>query len=93
MAFAPSFTVDNATWLGRFNEADHGARFDYSRPEAGEVSPFPGYEVKVWCGPLGEFRWANVVKTRAYVVVDEGADGAPVVNKWIIRNHFRRDDR
>ena len=32
-----------------------------------------------------DFRWANVKKTVAYVVVDEAADGSPITEKWRIR--------
>ena len=50
--------------------------------------PFAGYEQKVWVGPMGEeYRWARVLKTVVYIVVDEAADGTPVVDKWSVNQH------
>lgn len=91
MAFAPYAACVNKQVRGCFKEAAHGHFFEYAAPETGEFIPFPGYELKVYCGPLGEFRWAKVIASRAYVAIDEAADGQPVVEKWIIRNHRRYD--
>ena len=70
--------------------AESGAFFEYAALEAGEVSPFPGYEMKVYCGPFEEWRYAKVVASRAYVVVEEEwVEGVslPVVEKWVIKSH------
>ena len=91
MAYATIFDVHAGLVRGQFkNELGHW--FDYSAAKADEATPFPGYELKVYVGGNGAagdhgFRWAKVLKTVAYVVVDEAADGAPVVEKWAIKNH------
>jgi hypothetical protein len=36
---------------------------------------------------LDGVRYARVLKTRAYVCVDESADGTPVCELWHISNH------
>ena len=62
----------------------------YAKLEEGEVSPFPGYEMKLYCGPYEEWRYAKVVASRAYVVVEEEwieGKSVPVVEKWVIKGH------
>jgi hypothetical protein len=87
MAFAPYAACVKKMVCGGFRTAP-GHWFEYAKPEAGEFLPFPGYEMKVFVGPVeGEFRWAKVVATRAYVVVEEAAGGEPVVEKWAIKGH------
>jgi len=88
MAFAPYAACLKKLVKGGFKEAAHGHWFEYAAPEAGEFIPFPGYEAKVFVGPVeGEFRWAKVIASRAYVVVEEAAGGEPVVEKWVIKGH------
>ena len=87
MAFAPLAACDARLVAGGFHEAKHGRFFEYARPVEGEFIPFPGYELKVYVGPVGEFRWAKVIASRAYVVVEEAACGAPVVEKWVLNRH------
>jgi hypothetical protein len=88
MAFAPLAACNARLVAGGFNEVTHGRFFEYARPVEGEFIPFPGYELKLYCGPVeGEFRWAKVIASRAYVVVEEAPCGAPVVAKWVLRNH------
>ena len=86
MAYAPYASCLKKLVKGCFKSAS-GAFFEYAALEAGEVSPFPGYEMKVYCGPFEEWRYAKVVASRAYVVVDEAPCGAPVVEKWILKSH------
>lgn len=86
MAFAPYHECVAKRVKGCFNNAEFGTFFEYGTPAAGEFVPFPGYETKVWMRHE-MFRWAKVVATRAYVVVEEAANGAPVVEKWVTRNH------
>lgn len=54
--------------------------------ENGKVHSFPQ---QVYVGPQGtETRYARVLKTVAYVVVDETDDGKLVVEKWPIKKYY-----
>lgn len=75
--------------IGRFVEKDTGNYFEYSLNDEpmnfGEDFPH-----KVWVGGGGVagmtgWRYAHVKKTVAYIVVDEGDLGQPVVEKWDIK--------
>lgn len=41
----------------------------------------------IYVGPGQEPRLAKVLKTVAYVVTDESADGTPVIEKWKLHRH------
>jgi len=62
-------------------------------PSVGRLAPvtaFNKYPHKVWIGAVINdqgYRYAKVMKTVAYVVVDEDDDGQPVVEKWYIKNN------
>jgi len=53
--------------------------------------PVVNYPHRVWvsCNPINDsgWRYANVKKTVAYIVVDEDDHGQPVIEKWSIKNH------
>src|SRR5580765_2045492 len=85
MSFAPYEACLKKLVKGCFKMNGHF--FEYAALEAGEFVPFPGYEMKLYCGPYEEWRYAKVVARRAYVVVEEGAFGEPVVEKWVIKSH------
>jgi hypothetical protein len=90
MAYAPYAACLKKLVKGGFKEAVHGHWFEYAALEEGEVSPFPGYEMKLYCGPYEEWRYAKVIASRAYVVVEEAwVEGVclPVVEKWVIKSH------
>ena len=86
MAFAPITELDHQRLLGRFTEVDCKHHFEYGLSPDGE-SPWPDYPLVVWLGH--EYRYVKMVKTRAYVVVDEGPNGEPIIETWKIRNHNR----
>lgn len=86
MAFAPYAACLKNLVKGCFKNAN-GAFFEYAAVEPGEFVPFPGYEMKVYCGPFEEWRYAKVLKTVAYVVVEEAADSSAVVEKWSVKAH------
>lgn len=79
--------------IGAFQEKDTGNWFEFSindepwNNHLGEDFPH-----KVWvggegvCGMTG-WRFANVMKTRTVVVVDEDEFGLPVVEKWYTKKH------
>ena len=69
--------------VGQFRERTGGHWFFYKSNCTGEMRDFP-HLVRVSDDPINDwgFRFARVLKTVAYVVVDEGADGQPIVEKW-----------
>ena len=80
--------------IGCFREVDTGNKFDYSLNDEMILAPpahggknirFPH---KVWVGPLGEYRYANVMKTCVHIITNETEFGW-VVEKWNIRKHNR----
>lgn len=76
--------------IGNFIEKEHGNNFEYSlNNEQDEYSKY--YPHKVWVGSLqiggdSGWRYANVKKTVAYVIVDEDEDG-PVVERWFLKSN------
>jgi hypothetical protein len=87
MAYAPESTLfapaGDGSILGQFTEKDHGRTFEFSTAKS---TPFAGYDVLVWIGD-GTYRFGRVLKTVAYIVIDEGLDGEPVCEKWEIKSH------
>ena len=85
--------------IGAFTEKSVGNVFEYSLNDEplnnhlGEDFPH-----KVWvggkdvCGMTG-WRFANVIKTVATIVIDEDEFGLPVLEKWYIKNHRVYDAR
>lgn len=70
--------------IGEFQEADHGSYFTYKATnDKWAVENGYSHEIDV----LDGVRFANVKRTVAYVVIDEDADGKPVVEKWFIKRH------
>ena len=88
MSFAPYAACLKKLVKGCFKVGEHF--FEYAALEEGEFVPFPGYEMKVYCGPYEEWRYAKVIASRAYVVVEEAwVEGVslPVVEKWVLKSH------
>lgn len=71
--------------LGNFIEADRHNAFEYAvRPDNGiDFAPDCPHIVYVGDG----FRYAKVLKTVAWVAVDEQPDGSPVFEKWHLHRH------
>ena len=73
--------------IGVFVEKDTGNYFEFSINEdhmaADEMG---GFTHKVWVGDTigSPYRYAVVMKTVAYIAVDEDEDG-PVVEKWYLK--------
>lgn len=82
MSYAPYSEVDSGRIQGQFVEVEHGLTFEFGVPADGFL-PFAdqGFDKVIYLG-RNETRFAKVLKTVAYVVVDEAEDGAPVVEKW-----------
>ena len=87
-----AFYRHTANPIGQFVEVDHGNYFEYS---VNNCESFEGdreaYPHIVWvggegvCGMRG-YRYANVKKTVAYIVVDEDDNGL-VIEKWDIKRN------
>ena len=97
MAYAPTSTHfdRDGTILGCFNEREFGKHFEFSKNPAYGVFEHPfgpdEFPHLVWISDYEKaggwpYRYARVLKTVAYVVVDEEADGSPVVEKWEVKN-------
>ena len=86
MAMATYYNTPNMTAprvLGQFDVQD-GAWFEYSdRPVGDRDGAWSDYPHRVFT--CDGDRAARVMKTVAYVVIDEMADGSPVVEKWALR--------
>lgn len=74
-----AFNLTKAT-TGEFQEKDYGKWFTYRASENTFGLP---HEIDVLDGT----RFAKVMKTVAYVAVDEDADGNPVLEKWDLKKH------
>ena len=73
----------NTKHIGEFREVDAGNYFTYKMAEGPAFGEYI-HEVDV----LDGYRYAKVLKTVAYIVVDEDEYGQPVVEKWSIEDHF-----
>lgn len=73
--------------IGQFVEKEVGNYFEFSNNDADSV--MPAWPHRVWVGGRTNdqgFRYARVLKTVVYIVTDEDENGAPVVEKWDIKN-------
>ena len=75
--------------LGAFDENGRGNTFEYCERRK-HLDIFPEFPHQIAVG-YREMRYAKVLKTVVYVVVDENADGSPVVQKWPIKKHWEYD--
>lgn len=74
--------------FGRFEDADHSSTFEYAERRHPDDNFAPEFPHIIYVGPNGEeTRLAKVLKTVAYVVTDEDANGNPVIEKWQIKHH------
>lgn len=90
MALAKISDYDRGVVLGSFVERDHGKRFEFAERDPVRVLGFaPEFPHSVFVGPFSEERAALVMRSVAYVVTDEAADGSPIVQRWEIKS--RRD--
>jgi hypothetical protein len=88
MSFAPSSVyrvIGNGSIIGSFVEKEYGHFFEFSINDD-NVSFAENYPHKVWVGGDG-YRYANVKKTVAYVIVDEDDDGGPILERWFIKEN------
>ena len=84
MALAP-MSVEPV--LGEFVEKEIGNYFHWSENNHCFMDFHKDFPHLVWVGGLGQqYRYAEVLKTVAYICVDEDECGLPVVEKWFIKN-------
>ena len=76
-----------------FTEKDVGNVFEYSinnEQDDYSLSIVENYPHKVWVGggQINDsgWRYANVKKTVAYIIVDED-EGGPILERWFIKGH------
>ncbi len=86
MALSPLDETYTGNLLGQFRNTMTRVIFEYSLGEADDRPFGHEYSCKIWLQD-GAFRWAKILKTVAYVVVDEAADGSPVTERWEISAH------
>lgn len=83
---------NNYKVLGCFTEKDFGRDFTFAENPDNVYGHFSyGYPHIVFVNDLfGQtFRYAGVLKTVAYIIVDEDSKGLPVEEKWNIKqNNF-----
>jgi len=76
---------------GAFREVDHGGLFEFAIRMPQHFGTWAGgFNQIVYVG-TGGYRLARVLKTVAYIVVDEDVDGQPVTEKWFIKDHRAYD--
>ena len=76
--------------IGMFTEKTHGHAFGFcenDEPNSWTHAFDLPHLVEVGDHIGWPYRYAKVLKTVAYVVVDEDEHGRPVVEKWDIRKH------
>ena len=102
MAYADSttyFDIGDGSILGCFREKEFDNFFEFSEAPKNKTYSiaFPEFKHLVWVGPSlvsgTEFRHAKVLKTVAYVIVDEDFEGNPVIEKWSIKNFEKYEKR
>jgi len=100
MALASSttyFNIGDSSIIGSFNLKDSGELFEYSEAKEEDWVAYADYGLKdqyvhrVWVTRPWHmdrgFRMAKVLKTVAYILLDEDRDGNPVIEKWEIKKH------
>ena len=83
-----AFWTHTVAPVGRFVEKEVGNYFEYSLNDD-DFDFCKEFAHKVWVGGLVNdqgYRYANVKKTVAYVIVDEDA-GGPVLERWFLKKN------
>ncbi len=90
MALSPLSETYTGNLLGKFRNTETRVWFEYSTSALADRPFGPEFGCKVWLHD-GSFRWAKVLRTVAYVVTDEAADGSPITERWEISAHKEYD--
>ena len=86
----PPIGYDWDTLKGEFRHTETRKEFHYFESDRAERLGWEDYPHEVFVGPDQDTRMARVLKTVAYVITDEAADGSPIVEKWPVRHNWRR---
>jgi hypothetical protein len=90
MSYAPTSAIKRV--IGTFKNKEYGTSFDYEANSPHDSwLPVVNYPHRVWVSSSFEnsgWRYANVKKTVAYIVLDEDEYGQPEIEKWQIKNHL-----
>lgn len=81
------YPTGDSTIQGCFTHKEFNTYFEFSSAAVDDQCFGPYYDSKVWVRE-DDYRLARVLKTVAYVVVDEGNDG-PVIEKWPTKKFLR----
>lgn len=87
MSFAPNSVYQDTgdgSIRGCFRSTESNVFFEFSACPVEEQWAGGEFDMKVWVSD-GTYRVARVMKTRVKVVVDEGPDGSPVVETWVVK--------
>lgn len=90
MSYAPSsvyLDTGDGSIVGQFKHKDTDVFFEYSENLEEMTDSWNDFPHKIWVLNGKEFRYAKVLKTVAYICVDEDAQCQPVVEKWDIKQH------
>lgn len=79
-------TTDLPVVMGQFRNRETDTQFEFAGRRPTDAPHFAA-EMPHLIAVHGGTRYARVMKTVAYVVVDEDADGQPVIEKWAIKGH------
>jgi hypothetical protein len=83
---------DQGRVLGYFRNAETDAHFEYA--DRGEAHYWPEARADEWPHIIftGDgTRCARVLKTRAYIAVDEDEFGRPIAERWDVKQHRQYD--
>ncbi len=78
-------TSQRALPTGQFQESDNDHWFEFGTRPATDTTWASEFPHVIAVSDGGMTRYARILKTVAYVVVDEDADGTPVTEKWSIK--------
>lgn len=82
-----------STVVGQFQHKETRKFFEFRKTVDRTVRGFEAYPYEVFVGPSAEsVRFARILKTVAYIAVDEDECGNPVEEKWPIKMIHRKAD-
>ena len=73
---------------GQFIEYTYNHVFEYRPVDEDSWGLRNGFPYEIAIGDLGDTRYAKVLKTVVYVVIDQDENGDPIVDKWKIKKHL-----
>lgn len=83
-----SYFKETIQFGGSFKEKEFGKYFEF-RPTSNPWAMSQGLEFEIAL-TNGEIRFAKILKTVAYVAIDEDVDGSAILQKWTIKKQWER---